>query len=227
MWQPMIDKLRLADADDAVRCVVIRGAGDRAFASGADLSQDALAAAPKAMQATYTDALNVMKRFSKPLIAEIRGYCLGGGLAVAIQADFRIAAQDSSYGIPAVRIGRVYGYDVVARLVSLVGDAQARRMLLVGERFGAEEALRIGLVDELHAPGDLAARIVTLAETIAANAPLAVRGMKCILDEVASHPGEPETPAAREAVRLCVHSADIEEGRRAFVEKRKPNFQGR
>lgn len=227
MWQPMVDSLNKADGDGAVRCIIIKGAGDKAFASGADLSQEAPAAAPKAMQATYIDALNAMKRISKPVIAEVRGYCLGGGLAVAIQADLRIASNDSSFGIPAAKVGRVYGYDVVSRLVSLVGDAQARRMLLIGDRFDAAEALRIGLVDELHAPGDVSARTALLAETIAANAPLSVRGMKRIIDEVVTHPGQPETEAAREAVHTCVNSTDIEEGRRAFVEKRKPNFQGR
>lgn len=228
MWGLLADALDRLAADDGVHCAVLHGAGGKAFVSGADLTEKPDPNEdPSAAPTRVKRGLAALRDFPKPLIAEIEGFCLGGGMAIALMADMRIAAADARFGIPASKLGRAYNYDLVARLVALVGEAEARMLLLLGEAIDAQEALRIGLVQRLVPKAQLADTVAGMARTIAGNAPLSVRGMKQIINDVARHQAGIETPASRAAVEACNRSQDIQEGRIAFGEKRPPRFTGR
>ena len=231
MWHGLSDILDAFAADDSIRAIVMTGAGVKAFVSGADISQFEQQRADGNAQLEY-DRLTSAGRdklaaFPKPVIARIRGYCLGGGLGIAMQADLRIAAVDSEFGIPAAKLGIAYGFDMVKKLVSLVGQAHARTLLFTGSRIGSEEAQRIGLVNRVVADEDLNETVFDLARTIADNAPLSVRGMKLAVNESIKADSERDVAAVNAAVLACFDSADYREGRRAFMEKRKPVWQGR
>ena len=172
MCRSLLAELERIERDPAVHVVVLRGAGDDAFMSGADISEQDDPEAPKAIAAWYA-ALAAM---TKPVIAMVHGFCLGGGLATALEADLRIAAEGSLFGIPAARLGVGYPFDGVQRLVGLVGPAVAADILYTGRRLSAEEALAAGLVQELLPRAELEGRVAALAATIAGNAPLTIRG---------------------------------------------------
>ena len=230
MWDGLAAILGGWNEDDSVRVVVLTGAGDKAFVSGADISQfgerRGSADAQREYDAQVSAGRAQLAGFAKPMIARIQGFCLGGGLGIAMQADIRVAAEGSSFGIPAARLGIVYGFEMTRRLVSLVGHAQARLMLLGGERMDAAEALRIGLVDRVVPADGLHAAVDALARGIAGNAPLSVRGNKLVLDQVLLDPADREMAAVDAAVAGCFDSADYREGRTAFMEKRRPVFRG-
>src|SRR5581483_11371158 len=178
MWGGLSQILDEFAADDSVRVVVLTGAGNRAFVSGADISQFEQQRSNADAQRAYDQQTAVgrdkLGHFPKPTIASIRGYCLGGGLAIAMQTDLRIASSDSQFGIPAAKLGIAYGIEGLRNLVNLVGPANARMILYTGERIGAEEALRMGLVNRVVAAEDLERNVLELAETIAGNAPLSI-----------------------------------------------------
>ncbi len=231
MWDGMAAILQDWAARDDVRIAILTGAGDKAFVSGADISQFGERRNNAEAQREY-DRLTIAGRaslagFPKPLIARIQGFCLGGGLGIAMQADLRIASDDSTFGIPAAKLGIAYGFEMVQRLNSLVGHANARMLLFSGERIGAAEAQRIGLVNRIVPAGLLVEAVAALARTIAGNAPLSVRGMKLIADNAIRDAAERDMPAVHAAVAACFDSADYTEGRTAFMEKRRPSFQGR
>ena len=231
MWDGMSSALQRWEADDAVRAVVLTGAGEKAFVSGADISQFGEKRSNAEAQRDY-DRLTSAGRarlaaFPKPVIARIQGFCLGGGLGIAMQADIRIASDDSAFGIPAAKLGIAYGFDMVRRLNSLVGQAHARMLLFSGERIDAAEAQRIGLVNRVVPAGALVETAAKLARTIAGNAPLSVRGMKLIANTAMLDPADRDMDAVHVAVATCFDSADYTEGRTAFMEKRRPVFQGR
>ena len=163
----------------------------------------------------------------KPTIACIRGFCLGGGLQIAMLADMRFAAEDSQFGIPAAKLGIAYGYDGLKHLVSLVGPSQARFLMYTGLRIGSAEALRIGLVDRVMANDEVMPTTLEIARTIADNAPLAVHAAKLTIAEVLKDESRRDMEAIRQAGIACMDSEDFREGRRAFMEKRKPVFKGR
>lgn len=231
MWDALADILNAWREDDAVRVVVLTGAGHKAFVSGADISQFERIRGDAEARRTY-DRLTQAGRaalagFPKPLIARIRGYCLGGGLGIAMQADLRIAGEDSEFGIPAARLGIAYGLEATRRLVSLVGPAHARMLLLTGARIGAAEAARIGLVNRVVPDEDLSDTVVDIARTIADNAPLSVRAAKLIVEQATRDPDRRDAAAVEAAVAACFDSEDYREGRTAFLEKRAPRFTGR
>lgn len=231
MWEGMGTILEAFAADPAIRVVVLTGAGEAAFVSGADISQFEKNRANADAQLEY-DRLTSAGRarlaaFPKPTIARIRGFCLGGGLAIAMQADLRIAAQNSQFGIPAARLGIAYGFDGLTKLVQLVGPAHARMILYTGVRFGAAEAARIGLVNETVADAELDGRVLGIARTIAENAPLSIAASKVTINEVTKDRAERNMEAVKQATAACFDSADYREGRTAFMEKRRPQFQGR
>lgn len=219
------------NADDDVRVVMVTGAGGKAFASGADISEfgaqrtsPADRAAYDRGQAALTDA---WASLDKPVIAMIQGFCMGGGLLTALQADIRIASDDSQFGIPAARLGLGYGFSGVTTLTNLVGPAYTAEILFSARRFSAAEALRMGLVNRVVPAEDLHEAATTLADTIAQNAPLTVAAAKSAIRE-AGRPAERRDMARVQAmVEACFRSADYLEGQRAFAEKRRPVFTGR
>jgi enoyl-CoA hydratase/carnithine racemase len=211
-------------ADPTVRLCVLTGDGEKAFVSGADiggLSGRARAAGERPSIARLFDALS---DFEKPMIAAIRGWCLGGGLAVAMKADLRICSADSRFGIPAARLGVGYPTDSMRDLVALVGPSAAKRILFIGDRLTAEHALRIGLADEVAPGAELEGRIGELARTIGENAPLSLRAAKASIDRITR--GSPSAETVDALVAQCFGSADFAEGRAAFLEKRPPVFRG-
>jgi enoyl-CoA hydratase/carnithine racemase len=161
------------------------------------------------------------------VIALIHGYCIGGGLMVAMDADLRIAADDAQFGVPAGRLGVGYPYDAVQALVALVGPGRAAEILFTAERLDAASAFAAGLVDRVVPKGDLDAVVSGLAATIAANAPLSVRAAKTTIRAITGGSKPADVARSDEAVRTCWRSEDFAEGRRAFAEHRPPVFQGR
>jgi len=231
MWDGLIEILDAWTADDSVRVVVLTGAGDKAFVSGADISQFEKSRSDADAQREYEKLTSrgraCLASFPKPVIARISGFCLGGGLGIAMLADIRIASADAAFGIPAAKLGIAYGFDMVRRLVSLIGQANARLILFTGERIDAAEALRIGLVNRVVPTGELEAAVTKLARNMASNAPLSVTGMKRIVEEVTRDPADRDMAAVNQAVAACFDSQDYREGRTAFMEKRAPVFTGR
>ena len=231
MWHGLTEILEDFEGSDAVRAVVMTGAGHKAFVSGADISQFEQQRANANAQLEY-DRLTSAGRarlaaFPKPVIARIRGFCLGGGLGIAMQADLRIGAVDSEYGIPAAKLGIAYGFDMVRKLVSLVGQAHARTLLFTGSRIGSDEAQRIGLVNQVVPDEELNATVYELARAIADNAPLSVKAMKMAVNGTILSESERDLDAINAAVLACFDSEDYREGRTAFMEKRKPAWKGR
>ncbi|MDE2198037.1 MAG: enoyl-CoA hydratase/isomerase family protein [Rhodospirillales bacterium] len=231
MWQGLVEILDAFEADDEVRVVILTGAGHKAFVSGADISQFEQQRADSNAQADYDRVTSAgrarLAGFAKPVIARIRGFCLGGGLGLAMQADLRIASADAQFGIPAARLGIAYGFDMVSKLVSLVGPAHARTLLYTGQRIDAAEAERIGLVNRTVAEEDLIDTVLDLARTLAENAPLTLRAAKLAVGEAVKVESERNLAAVDAAIAACFDSADYREGRTAFMEKRPPRFLGR
>jgi enoyl-CoA hydratase len=223
--------LTALDADTDVRVLVVTGAGDKAFASGADISEFAALRTTPAARAEYDRGQAALTAawasVSKPVIAMIRGFCMGGGLLAALQADIRIAADDSQFGIPAARLGLGYGFSGVTTLLSLVTPARAAEILFSARRFSAAEALQMGLVNRVVAPGDLREEVMSLAAEIAANAPLTVAAAKAAIREAAKTPESHDLARVEAMIEACFRSEDYQEGQRAFAEKRPPTFSGR
>ena len=223
MWDGLTAALDALESDSSVRVVVLTGAGSKAFVSGADISQFGATRSDAEAQREYARRTGAgrarLAAFPRPLIARIRGFCLGGGLAIALQADLRIAGVDSEFGVPAARLGLAYGAEMVKQLVDVVGPAHARMLLYTGQRISAREAERIGLVNQVVEDGDLSEMVLDLARTIADNAPLSVRAAKLAV-------AGDDADAIAAAIDACFDSADYREGRVAFAEKRPPRFAG-
>lgn len=231
MWEGLGEALIELRDDPDVRVVVLTGAGDKAFVSGADISQfekvrhNARASEEYARRSAAHRAL--LADFPKPTIACIKGFCLGGGMLIAMLSDIRIAAADSQFGIPAAKLGVAYGYDGLRHLVSLVGPSWGRLLMYTGMRIGSAEALRIGLVDRVLPDDDLWNATMDIARTISDNAPLAVQAAKITIAQVLKDPAGRDMEAIGKIGVACMDSEDFREGRRAFMEKRKPRFTGR
>jgi enoyl-CoA hydratase/carnithine racemase len=231
MWQGIAEALDAFQADDSVRVAVMKGAGGRAFVSGADISefdQHRATAEQKASYGAVTARGNrALRVFDKPLIAMIQGFCIGGGLAIALTADVRIATPGSVFGIPAARLGLGYDYGGIAALARLVGPSVARDILFSARFLPADEALRAGLINRVVDDAELEAAVREYAGLIAQNAPLTVRAAKAALREWEREPADRDLPKVEGLVNACFDSEDYKEGRRAFAEKRTPQFQGR
>ena len=231
MWEGLGHALTELRDDADVRVVILVGAGDKAFVSGADISQfekkrhNAEASEEYSKRSAAQRAL--LADYPKPTIACIRGFCLGGGMQVAMLADIRIAAANSQFGIPAAKLGIAYGYDGLKHLVSLVGPSWARLLMYTGLRIDATEAMRIGLVERVVADAELWDATTEIARTISNNAPLAIKAAKLTIAQVLKDPGARDMDAIKAIGTACMDSEDFREGRRAFMEKRKPQFTGR
>jgi enoyl-CoA hydratase len=231
MWGAVPPLLAQAAADDRVRLVVFSGAGDKAFVSGADISQfeDQRAAkeAVKHYEALAEQALMGIHAFAKPTIACIRGWCIGGGLNVALSCDIRIAAADAVFSIPAARLGLGYRYSALKNLIDLVGVGVAKDLFFTARRIDAAEALRVGLVTRTAAVDALPALLAETTSSIADNAPLTIFAAKQIAAEILKTSPALDAERCRELILACFESEDYAEGRKAFMDKRKPVFRGR
>ncbi len=230
MWDGLAQILDAFEHDAAVRVVVLTGVGNRAFVSGADVSQFAQTRSDAEARREYNrrtrNGRARLAGFAKPTIARIRGFCLGAGLGIAMQCDLRMAGVDSEYGFPGARLGMAYGFDLVSKLVSLVGPAHARMLLYSGERIDAVEAQRIGLVNRVVEDFELTERVLDLARSIADNAPLSVHAMKLTVNEATKDESERNRAGIDAIIDACFDSEDFQEGSRAFLEKRAPRFGG-
>lgn len=231
MWAGLGEILDEFQEDSSVRSVIMTGAGDKAFISGADISQfEKLrnsAEATKEYERMTGLGRDKLANFPKPVIARIRGFCMGGGLAIAMRADIRIGAEDSLYGIPAARMSIAYGFDQVGRLVDLVGPAHAAMILYTARRLPAAYAERIGLINEMAPIAKLDETVLEIAQTIADNAPLSIVASKLSIEANLQDPDKRDMAAIRRQAQICADSADFREGRTAFMEKRRPVFVGR
>lgn len=231
MWQGLSDILAQYAARDDVRLAVMRGAGGKAFVSGADISEFDSKRANSAQKDEYGriagEANRWLARFDKPLIALIEGYCIGGGLATALSADIRFATPDSRFGIPAARLGLGYEYDGLAKLARIVGPSRARDILFTARFMNAAEARDMGLVNFVVERDAIEDHVVEYARGIAGNAPLTVMAAKAALNAWERGGRTDELEQVRALVNACFDSEDYREGRRAFGEKRPPSFSGR
>jgi len=229
MWQAIPSVLDDFEKDSNIRVVVLAGAGDKAFVSGADISQFESQRSSQEGVQRYEEVAEAaqakLATFDKPVIAMIRGYCLGAGVNIANVCDLRIAAEDARFGIPAAKMGLGYRASSMKNLVDIVGVARAKEMMLTARQFSAAEALQMGLVHRVVAVAELESFTKKSCDEIAANAPLTMRAAKRVIGEVAK--ADYDAASCRSWVRECFDSEDYAEGRRAFMEKRKPQFRGR
>ncbi len=231
MQQAVVRALDAMDADADVRVVVLKGAGEKAFVSGADISEFGEKRTSPQARAVYDEtaaaAGAAYSRFSKPLIGQVRGWCLGGGLTTALRCDLRIAADDARFGIPAARMGLGYALGGVEQLRDLVGPARTAEILFTADRFDAQQAASMGLVNRVVPAGDLDATVAALTATIAANAPLTIAAIKAALQELARPGDRQDRDRVAGLIEACFRSEDYREGQKAFGEKRPPEFRGR
>jgi len=231
MWEATSAIVEHYEHDPAVRVVVLKGAGDKAFVSGADISQfekqRSSAEAIAHYEAISTHAMHQLTDLSKPTLALIHGYCLGGGVGIALACDIRIASESARFGIPAARLGLGYNWAGVKKLVDLVNPAFAKEIFFTARQFSAAEAQAMGLINRVVSDGELETYVRSYCGMIAENAPLTMAAVKVAVRELAKPSREIDRAKCDELVTRCFASQDYIEGRRAFMEKRKPVFSGK
>ncbi len=231
MSQQAADLLEQYSADPEVRLLVIAGAGDKSFISGADISEFEKTRKDPETAAHYSKVssrmYNLVHDFPKPTVAKIRGFCFGGGMGLAAACDLRFAADDSLFSIPAARLGISYRLDFLSWLNGIVGPARTREMLVTARRYKAAEALSFGLVHQVAPVADFEKAFAEYIAPMAENAPLSMAASKQMINALA----DPMTPVDREKLKAlstaCLASEDYREGRTAFMEKRRPVFRGK
>ena len=230
MWDGVRDAAQIFGKDAGVRVVVMNGAGGKAFASGADISEFETARnSAEAEEKFHThadDARAALRNMGKPIIAMIEGFCIGGGCATALLADLRIATPESKFGVPAAKLGVAYALEGLHRLVALVGPSVAKEIMFTGRQFTAAEALAAGLINRIVEPAALEAEVTALAQTIANNAPLSIFHSRETIDMLAGDPSKWDKARIEALYASCFDSEDYREGRTAFMQKRTPAFKG-
>uniref|UniRef100_UPI00404876EB enoyl-CoA hydratase n=1 Tax=Orrella sp. TaxID=1921583 RepID=UPI00404876EB len=231
MWQAIAALTSDFDKDPDIRVVVTRGAGGKAYVSGADISEfDDKRGDKQAIEMynqTSKQATDGLQRLSKPTIAMIEGYCIGGGLALALACDIRIAAQNSRFGVPAAKLGLGYEYEGVKTLMDIVGPSFAKEIFYTARQFNAVEAAQMGLVNRVVATEELNREVLQYAHTIVENAPLTISSIKTIVAEALKEESRRDRQLCDKVVNRCFASSDYIEGRQAFMQKRKPVFLGK
>jgi enoyl-CoA hydratase/carnithine racemase len=231
MWNAVPGALSALDADAGVRAIVVAGDGDKAFISGADVSQFEKLRGTAEAQAEYNKAVErayvAPMQCSKPVIARIRGYCFGGGLGFAATCDLRICSADAVFRMPAARLGLGYSPAGVRRFMSVIGAANTADIFFTARKFDAQDALRMGFVSRVVPATDLVRVVAETCEMIAENAPLTVAAAKFAVQQALKDPADRDMAKAQTMAEACFASADHKEGRQAFMEKRKPIFTGR
>ena len=217
-------------ADDDIRVVVLTGAGGQAFVSGADISkfatERATLEASRAYNVKSDAAYTSVADFPKPTIAMIKGYCIGGGVGLAVCCDLRICSDNSRFAVPAAKLGLGYGYSGLKRLVDIVGASFAKEIFYTARQFDAQEAYAMGLVNRVVPAGELEAYVKSITDMISANAPLTIKAVKFTVCEMLKDESKRNLARSVELVEQCFASRDYTEGRTAFMEKRKPVFTG-
>lgn len=231
MWQDAASALERFADDDAIRVVILRGAGEKSFASGADISEFDAVRSDAQAAAIYDDSLNrfwkALSDLPKPTIAMIRGYCIGGGLNIAACCDLRFCGESSKFAVPAAKLGLGYGASTLRRLMALVGPQFALEILLTARHFTASEAMQMGLVNRVLPDAEVETYVRDIVKSIAQNAPLTMRAAKRVIHELLKDAKSQDLAAGEALVKECFDSEDYREGRIAFREKRKPVFIGR
>jgi enoyl-CoA hydratase len=231
MWEAIPVILDEFEKDPAIRVVVVTGAGDKAFVSGADISEFEKARNTPEQVAYYDKIGEVanarLVKCAKPTIARIRGYCIGGGMATALNCDIRIASDVSKFGVPAARLGLGYRASGLKILVDLVGPSHAKEIFFTARHFSAQEALGMGIVTRVVPDADLDSYVDDYCKRIAENAPLTMHAAKRTIEELTRLDGKPDFARLSGLVKECFDSDDYKEGRTAFMEKRRPVFKGR
>src|SRR5205085_1949592 len=231
MWRAIPPAMEQFDRDPAVRCVAFRGAGTEAFAAGADISEFEKNRSGEGAVTQYDDlldrVLHAIQGSPKPSLAMIYGFCLGGGVEIALACDLRYCGASAQFGIPAAKLGLAYNIEGHKRLVETVGHAYAREIMFLGRRYDAAEAFAMGLVHRVLPDGELEGYRSDVINRLCGNGPLSIANTKTILEEYVKAEGAPDQARMRAAIEGCTKSADYIEGRRAFMEKRKPRFTGK
>lgn len=230
MWEALPKLVRQAEADPDVRVIVLRGAGTKAFSAGADISEfegNRTGAEARRYDEINHEAFEAVGRATKPTIAMVYGYCFGGGCELAMCCDMRWAADDAVFSIPAAKLSIGYNPRWIRPMLSVVTAAKAKEMLFTGRRYGAAEAYDMGIANAVVPAADLEVETRKVALEMAANAPLSIRAAKEAVDEFAANPENPDFARLDRFVEACFESEDYAEGRRAFMEKRKPVFRGK
>ncbi|WP_299784817.1 enoyl-CoA hydratase [uncultured Marivita sp.] len=230
MWEAVEAAAKRFAEDDSVRILILSGAGGKAFVSGADISkfetERASTEAVAHYNATTKRVYDIIEDFPKPTIAQIDGFCIGGGVALSLSCDLRICGESSQFAVPAAKLGLGYGYQGINRLVNVVGPAFAKEIFFTARRFTSAEAKDMGLVNRV-VPDDQVGQVAEeTAQMIAANAPMTVNSVKYIVSQIVAPESETDLDECARRVQACFESEDYKEGRKAFMEKRKPNFVG-
>jgi enoyl-CoA hydratase len=230
MWETTAHILDDFSNDKDIRVVVLTGAGDKAFVSGADISRFESERASEEAFTRYNQAVEranaAIYDYPKPTIAMIRGYCIGGGVGLALSCDLRICSHDARFAVPAAKLGLGYAYSGLKKLVDIVGPSFAKEIFYTARQFDAEEARQMGLVNRVVPAAELAEYVKGYAETIGENAPLTIATAKFTVAQVVKDEDQRDLDRCAEMVKQCFESSDYVEGRRAFMEKRKPAFTG-
>jgi len=231
MWCAIPEVMARFEKDEEIRIIALKGAGNKAFVAGADISQfgenRGSADAAQEYEQKNLEAFSAIASCQKPTLAMINGYCIGGGLGIALSCDIRIASVGSTFAIPAAKLGLGYPAEGIKHIVSLIGPQFAKELFFTARQFTHDEALKMGLINQLTSQEDLSEKTETLCAMIGANAPLTLKAAKRAIDAVAAAPENYDLKTLEELVSACFESEDYLEGRTAFEEKRKPIFKGK